>query len=197
MPPCKLYSRASAIYGIAALVLIPSIVLSPVQLWADIYRCVSDDGVVTYSDHPCGRDAKVIYRKYEMSVDDAARRDIIKPGTDRSDMWAVEKDIKDHACQIARIIVPDQRLHYIYIKRDGKVEDEIPVDWRVTVPWGPEEDILNSSIEFYYRGKKNGRLNVWLHSLQTLSDRRPYDPLAMKDVRQFKKAGLGQWEYRR
>lgn len=173
------------------------IVLLPVSLFADIYRCVSDNGTVTYSDQPCGKNAEIFHPEYEMSVDDAARRDILKPATDHASIWYVEKDIKDHARHIADVIIPNQQFHDIYITRKGRERDEIPIDWQVTISCGPEADALYSQIKFYYRGKKKSIFSVWLESLKVFSDRQPYDPPAMKDVRRFKKISAGEWKYLR
>ena len=36
--------------------------LITITAFADVYKCVSDDGVIKFSDAPCGKNAEIIFR---------------------------------------------------------------------------------------------------------------------------------------
>jgi hypothetical protein len=184
-PPC------SGVLLALILILLPS--LAP----ADIFRCVSDDGVVRYSDNPCGDDAVPAFDEYKPSVDDAAGRDIIKPLSDRSRLDDIEQDLKAHAIQLGIAIVPNQKLNHVFKDKAGDPGRNEVLDWLFTLFFGPEAYDRQWRIEIFYRGRMEGAAVVWLRTIRIQMDGAPMDPSTMQGLKAFRKIKSGEWAYQR
>jgi hypothetical protein len=79
--------------------------------FADIYKCLSDDGVAIFSDVPCGKDAQLIYDQPMTSVDEALGVEInpfVKPYTSAT----YGEYITNESKRIGRCILPDQWFNF-------------------------------------------------------------------------------------
>lgn len=179
------------------LLLLPSFSL------ANIYRCVSDSGVVTYSDEPCGNNAVVAFEAHKMGVEGAAGKDVIRPNTNRASYEELEKDIIDHAKRIGTCILPDKKINGYSIVKGSKTYDVI--DWTVSEEFGSDNNKGQWQITITYQGKiitdkhrRSRTMNtIKLKTIMVSKGGQPSDPPSMDNLRTFRKTHKGNWQYLR
>jgi hypothetical protein len=185
-PPCRF-----GVLWVLVLMLLPSLAM------ADIFRCVSDDGGVRFSDAPCGDNAAVAFGEYKLSVDDAAGRDILKPLSDRSRLQDIERDMEAHAKLLGSSMVPNQMLNYVFKDKAGDPGRGEVLDWLFTLFFGPEDYNREWRVDIFYRGKLEGAASVWLRTIRIQKDGAPIDPATMQGLKAFRKIKTGEWTYQR
>jgi len=158
---------------------------------ADIYKCVSNDGVTTYSDEPCGENSKKVFDTVEQTFDD-----IIGNGSPYDDQPVDSKkvfreDIIEHAKKIWRFIMPNK---HSYLKKcetfDGRQGIAIH-----DIDLTDSKKIYNVAMRYccYYQG--NGKDFVFLGAINIKKDGKPFDPSTMVNIKKYRKASIGVWEY--
>jgi hypothetical protein len=163
-----------------------------VPAFADIYKCVSDDGVVTYSDQPCASDAEVAFETENLNFDDAIGN--ASPYTEQL-VPASKIDGEDfvaHARKIGKYIFP-------YEYNNSYVNQTTPMSrgWRILLYFGPENNKRNYRVALEYgRKPTNQGIYVWLNSISVKKDGKPFDPPSMVNVKTYKKMGTGRWQLR-
>jgi hypothetical protein len=163
---------------------------------ADIYKCVSDDGVVTFSDEPCGQNAEVAFEKYIIRVDDAIGLDIIGPFTNRAYMQSIRPDIESHAKKIGSCILPRANPTLLFVDRAGGRHYNKDINWKISLFYGPQDYEREWNINVYYKGKKEKEISLWLNAITITKDGRPFTPSTMHHVKKLKRIGTGEWEIR-
>jgi hypothetical protein len=182
--------------------------------FADIYKCLSDDGVAIFSDAPCGNDAALIYDQPQTGVDEALGVEInpfVKPYTSET----YGDYITNQSKRIGRVILPDQWFNFSKLIR---VYGPAPRDsysfpkpepvygttpgWVVFLFYGPESKRKKWSIEFRYVSQVRKDINgiaksvVLLKSISIKKDELPFTPSSMRDVKKFEKTDTGEWKAR-
>ena len=114
--------------------------------WGAVYKCVSDDGVTTYSDQPCGNKAEIVIETTDFSVDEAIGNasPYTEPVTYSLDIGA---DILLHARKVGKSILPEKEfdrdrieLKYIGEPRDDRIFVKLTFisikrfDWATPLP---------------------------------------------------------------
>jgi hypothetical protein len=189
-------------------------ILISTTAFADVYRCVSDDGVIKFSDEPCGKDAELIHDQPQTSLDEALSAEIepfLRPYTSET----YGKYITNQSKRIGRCILPDQwfnssKLIRVYgpsprdsysFPKPKPIYGTTP-GWVIFLYYGPESNPKKWSIEFRYistiRKDINGILKsfVLLKSISIKKDEIPFTPISMRDVKKFEKKGTGEWKAR-
>jgi hypothetical protein len=123
-----------------------------VLLWAgmagaNVYRCVSDDGTVRFSDQPCADDAELFIKEEGCDIDDRIRR-----AYPFKDLSLKSDDISDrlsaHARKLASCILPSKN-YKSYNVSESHFRDKYH-DWNVTVEYKDSDGKGKWSLIFYY-----------------------------------------------
>jgi hypothetical protein len=192
----RLRSKEEKINRILASCLLAFILLIKPS-FADIFKCVSDDGVVTFSDEPCGKNAEITFQKYTMSVDDAINLGPIKTFTDRTYVRGIRPDLEAHAKIIGSCILPNAKRNYLFVDRAGGQYYNPKIDWKISLFFGPQGYEREWNIDLFYKGRKEKNITVWLNSITVTKDGRPFNPPSMHNVKKLKKVGTGKWVVQR
>jgi hypothetical protein len=170
--------------------------LTAIPAFADIFKCVSEDGFVTFSDEPCGKNAEIAFQKYIMSVDDAVGLDLISLFTDRTQIRSIRLDLESHAKILGNCILPNEKRNYLFVDRAGGHHYHREIDWKLSLFFGPQGYEREWNINVFYKGKKEKNISVWLNSITVTKDGRPFNPPSMLNVKKLKKVGPGEWKVR-
>ena len=131
---------------------------------AEIYKCVNDDGVVKFSDQPCGRQAEVFISKTDLSVDEAVGNGGPYPEPVKNSA-VMNQDIMVHAKTVGASIFPGMDP-----KSDDMGEEitDRTRSWRVFLAYrDPKIDYKYANVELNYTGEKVGdRIFVRLHYIR-------------------------------
>ena len=166
--------------------LIIALLVFPAGSPADIYKCVTDDGVVTFSDHPCGKENKVVIPG--QSLDDliALARPYRQPLADPN---RITNDLFAHSERIGARICPGLPL----VDREVQVKNERRSEWDVSLRYA-DDGLPAWHIRINYRKKTNiDGYEIWLRSITVLRWYKPFSPPAMEQATALKKIGPGEW----
>ena len=131
---------------------------------AEIYKCVNEDGVVKFSDQPCGRQAEVVIAKTNLSVDEAIGNGGPYPEPVK-DSAVMNQDIMVHAKTVGASIFPDMYLESNDIGEDLKGQTRT---WKVFLVYLDSKNYYNNTkVELNYSGERVGeRIFVRLHYMR-------------------------------
>jgi hypothetical protein len=159
--------------------------------FANIYKCISDNGVVTFSDQPCGDQAAIVFHDTNLSVDEAIGNasPYTQPVTYSSD---IDTDVILHARKIGRSILPYENLTSYDISTEHTV---LSYTWKVFLSYvSPKYEHAWSRIEMDYIGEpKDGGIFV---RLKYISIKRFdwYTPVpTLKNVKKLKRDAHYGW----
>lgn len=131
---------------------------------AEIYKCVSADGVVKFSDQPCGRQAEVVISATNLSVDEAIGNGSPYPEP-LKESAVMNQDIMVHAKTVGASIFPD-----MYLKSNdmGEERNLRTRTWKVFLAYiDPKIDYKYANVELNYTGEQIGdRIFVRLHYIR-------------------------------
>lgn len=179
-----------------ALPLLALMLLSPSFSFSDVYRCVSDTGIVTYSDTPCGKNAVVAFEEHKMGVEDAARRSIIMPATNRTDKDEIINSLVVHAEKIGSCIFPDKELKGSFLSKTGPSYSKNDLSHSVVMNFRSEDSKTDHVIKVFYEGRMADGPTVKLKTIKVYKNYKPFNPISMKDLKAFRKIDSGVWEYK-
>ena len=189
LPPTRGIGQMRSVLILGLLV----VTLFPGPSSAAVFKCIAEDGVVTFSDKPCGQNAAIAFPEYVMSVDDAAALDIVGPFTNRKDIHSLRRDIEAHAAKIGSCILPHETRNFLFADRAGGHPYNRDIDWKITLLYGPPRYEREWRIDVYYKGRMNEEINVWLQTITVAKDGRPFSPPSMRDLKRLKQTGTGAW----
>ena len=180
--------------------------LITITAFADIYKCVSDDGVVTFSDVPCGKNAKFAFRDSNSAgsgtIDDFIG--VVHPGPYNKNFYSVDSlssDLKPQAINLGRRIFPNEQFSWIDARsqiygqdKSGAAAAFIPF----TLFFGSKDKETNYSAVITYgfkteKGSSKEKVVLWLQAIETQKNSKDFDPLSMRDVKKLKKISTGRW----
>jgi len=132
--------------------------------YAEIFKCISEDGVSIFSDQPCGNNSKVLFQDDSNLTIDAA----IGNGSpfSKSVVYSnsMETDIKFHAKRIGQRIFPDNVL-----KSDDISESKstLVYTWLVYLSYYSPTDrrVWNKIVMEYTGAHKDGKIIVQLKKI--------------------------------
>jgi hypothetical protein len=160
-------------------------------VYADVYKCVSDDGVVTFSDQPCGEKAALVFHNSKLSVDEAIGNASLytQPVTYSSD---IDTDVLLHARKIGKSILPNDILKSYDVSTE---HTEIYYTWKVFLSYvTPQKEHMWSRIVMTYRGEPKDQ-GIFVQ-LKYISIKRFdwFNPLpTLKNVKKLKKDSHYGW----
>ncbi|MBU1342006.1 MAG: DUF4124 domain-containing protein [Proteobacteria bacterium] len=165
-------------------------VLLAATSFADIYKCVSEDGVATFSDEPCAKKAQIAFKTENLNFDDAIGN--ASPYDDQpveaSKIYS--EDFVAHAKKIGRYILPFE-YNNTCINRSSPT---VP-GWRISLFFGPESNKKEFEVDLVYnRNPTSNGTYVWLNSISVKKNGKPFNPSSMANVKTYKRMGSGRWE---
>lgn len=167
-------------------ILILALLVIPAGPFADIFKCVSDDGVVKFSDRPCGKDNNVLGAR--QSLDDliALALPLRQPLPDPD---RITGDLLAHSQAIGALMCPRLPLYHPYVQ----VEDERHSAWEVRLIY-TDDGLPAWDIKIKYRKEtKIDGYQLWLTSITVFRWNKPFSPPAMEQMTALKKIGPGEW----
>jgi len=183
-----------------------------VTAFANIYKCTSEDGIVMFSDTPCGTEAELAFYQPVADIDEALGVPI-EPFLTPAHYNSHDEYITDQAKRVGRVILTDQWFNYSKLthvhgpslndsripKKAKSIYGSIP-GWVILLYYGPPNDPRKWSIEFRYDSKVRRDINgisksvVLLRSIAIEKDGLPFTPDSMKDVNKFNQIKVGFWK---
>jgi hypothetical protein len=166
--------------------LIIALLVFPAGSSADIYKCVTDNGAVKFSDQPCGKEHEVIGPS--QSLDDliALALPYRQPLADSN---RITNDLLAHSKRIGTLMCPGLPL----VRRGVHVKDEHRSEWDVNLEYA-DDGLPLWHIKFDYQKKtKIGGYEIWLKSITVFRWHKPFSPPPMERVTALKKVGPGEW----
>lgn len=166
------------------------------QVMADIYKCVSEDGTVKFSDEPCSNNAQVAFETEDSKTFD----EIIGQGYPYPDMPLAPElittgGIVAHAKKIAACIIPNEYIYAIEPRRSFKPGSGPTYSWDVDLYLGPEDTkkylIRLDYIDFPVKHKG---MYVYLRKIEIFKEGHFFDPPSLSNVRKFKRVEKGRWK---
>ena len=162
--------------------------------FANIYKCVSDDGVVTFSDQPCSTKAEVfINTPPAVSIDD-----VINQASPFAELYVESNTIDEalvaHAKKIGKSILPDE-IYNSYMMRGGNRRARRYPQWEVSLKYGPPGKESKWRIRLEYRVKpKDDIPRIWLKTIYIYLWGSYYDPPSMHNVKKMNRIKTGKWQ---
>jgi hypothetical protein len=161
---------------------------------ANIYKCVSEDGVVTFSDEPCSSKAEVfINTPPKLSIDDVIST--ASPFTELLiDSNTINEDLVTHAKKIGKCILPEENYNSYMIRGGHRSARRYP-DWEIILKYGPPGNESKWKITIKYSVKpKNDIPRVWLKTIYVFLWGRYYDPPSLRNVKKMNRIRTGKWQ---
>ncbi|MBU1342005.1 MAG: DUF4124 domain-containing protein [Proteobacteria bacterium] len=163
-----------------------AVLLTAKPLFADIYKCVSEDGVATFSDEPCGTNAAVSF--HQLGIDELIV--LVSPYAQPIiDLNRIENDLLALSRRIGDCILPHER----YYGHNVRIEKDRPFFWEVRLWYAPENYTEWEIRMEYEKIKKHNDTSVWLKTISITRWGKPYNPPAMQDVKKINKKRTGEW----
>jgi hypothetical protein len=162
--------------------------------FAAIYKCVSKDGVVSFSDEPCSREAEVFLKTpAKISIDDAIS--LASPFPELSiDSRTIEDDLLAHAKKTGKSILPDETYN-TYTMRGGERRRHRYPKWEVSLNYGPPDKPSKWKITLKYSVRfKNKIPRVWLNMIYVQLWRKYYDPPSIHNAKKIERIRTGKWQ---
>lgn len=161
--------------------------------FADVYKCTSDDGTVTFSDQPCDTKAEVAFETDDRNFDEVIGNASPYDEQPIASSKVYSDDFVPHARKLGRCILPGEYNNAF----ENKTSPMLP-GWRIVLFFGPEDNPKEYEIAMQYERnpRSDGKMYVWLNTIIIKKDGKPYDPPSMATVQTYKKMGNGRWQIR-
>lgn len=162
------------------------------QVFADIYKCVLDDGTVKFSDVPCSTDDQVAFDSKEaMTFDEVIGDGFPYPEMPMDRKLIRTQDIVAHAKKIGECIISFEYINSV------DVFEFMPYgsSWKIDLFFGPGNK-RKYSITMWYSSlsTENRGTYVYLEAFQTYKGNRLFDPSSMDGAKKFiKEKTTGHW----
>lgn len=185
--------RISEIFSLAPLLIMLVMLSSPACSDADLYKCISDDGIVKYSDQPCGKKFETITSSPTIDQLIASALPLQQP---ISDPDLIVGDLVACSKGISASILPKALFQYSNVNVNDKCSR-----YTIVLVYASEAYLAYNpgrsrmyDIEIKFDKRKGDRhYELWLESISIKQDRRHFSPLAMEQVSNLKKLGPGRW----
>ena len=160
--------------------------------FADIYKCVSDDGVVTFSDQPCSQKAEVLYDEEELVLDE-----IVDSGAPFSklamDASTVNEELLAHAKKMGKCLLPDEPYNTYSMDNREYRRNRYP-EWNIELNYGPPEKAAKWRIRLEYRIRHvDGIPRIWFTKILMRRWNYYEDPPVMQESQRLEKIRAGQY----
>jgi Domain of unknown function (DUF4124) len=159
--------------------------------WANVYRCVSDDGTVRYSDQPCAGNAELFIKEEGCNIDDSIRR-----AHPFKDLSAKSEDINDrlvsHAKKLGKCILPDETFKS-YSVSEHSIRDLVRT-WEVSVNYGDRDGQANWSLTFLYNTEfKDEDQRIRMTAILVKLKHLPHDLPLMENILSLNRLATGKY----
>jgi len=175
--------------------LIHFFVLGTTSVFPEIYKCVSDNGTVKFSDEPCGKNSVVAFKTYVPSVDGAIASDVLERCYDKTIVECVSKDLNSHAKRIADSILPRERFCSMYENHSSRNRElfDKKIQWIISLYYGPEINKQQWIVEINYQVVFEKNVSIHLNSISVDKDGEPFEPPTMNNLKKLKHVKRGKW----
>ncbi len=158
---------------------------------ADIYKCISDNGVAIFSDEPCGDNSKRIFNTVNQTFDDVIGNGSPYDEQPVDSKKVFKEDFVEHAKKIWRFIMPN--THSYMTKCEAFDGGQGIETYRIDLTDSKKKFNVSMAYCCYYQG--DGKHFVFLSSINIIKDKKPFDPSTMVNIKNYRKAGIGVWVY--
>lgn len=171
-----------------------SIMLLTGMAWADVYRCVSDDGTVRFSDRPCSGDPELFIKEEGCHIDDSIRR--AKPFTDLTVQSENFNDrLVSHARKLGKCILPDE-TYVSYRVSEDRFRDQYHT-WVVRVNYENKGRKNKWRLTFTYDlQSKNGTKRICMSAIIVQLNRSFHDLPSLENIASLNQLSTGKYEVR-
>jgi hypothetical protein len=171
---------------------LPAIILFTGMAWANVYRCVSDDGTVRFSDQPCAGDAELFIEEEACDIDDSIRR--ANPLPDLSFNTAGVNDrLAAHARKLGKCILPDEP-YVSYNIDERRLPGRYP-SWEINVNFGDKDGRAKWKVTFKYDVRSKNRIDrIWMHTIDVRLTGYRHDPPSLKSVASLTRLSRGEYQ---
>jgi len=175
-----------------------SFLFVPLKSYPEIYKCISKDGVATFSDEPCPNKGEVFIKTPQIDIDV-----IIEEASPFKSLSSEEDSFYDglfeHAERIGKCLLPDE--HYNTYKINSRKREWWSCNqWDVVLYYGPPNKETKWSVILRYIGKSEKMSRpcrnpeIFLDSIDVCLWDKNYDPPDMKiKIQALRKQGTGHW----
>jgi hypothetical protein len=163
-----------------------AMMLIAVTAFADVYKCVSEDGVVTFSDEPCGKKAEITI--HSLSLDDLIG--LASPFTQSiMDSNSISNDLLSHSRKLGKSILPKER----YYGHNVSLKNDLQSYWEIRLYYAPKGFTEWEIRMDYVKKPKAQGYSLWLKSIFIKRWGKPYSPPTMQHAKKMRKIGPGEW----
>ena len=162
----------------------------PVGSGADVYKCVSKDGIVKFSDQPCSPDAEVAFPTPDTSFDHVIGNGGVYPEPVPVDRFDIE-DLTAHAKKIGKCIITGEQNNTAFYRG---TPGQALLEWYIQLNFGPSYKKKKYVVRLTYKGASDGTsMYVWLDSFTVKKNGQLYDPSTVSGSKKYIKKGTGRW----
>lgn len=156
----------------------------------NIYKCVSEDGVVKFSDAPCSEQATVAFESSNRHFDEVIDNGSPYPNQPVKNHDMDIQKVRDHAKRISQTVIPGETIRKI-----KQLRSHMMPGWTFILELGPPADKAKYTVSLDYSVRQTAKgTYIWLQAFRVRMNNRPYDPPSMANVKKYKKAATGRWE---
>ena len=157
--------------------------------WANVYRCVSDDGTVRYSDQPCAGDAELYIEETVCDLEDSLRRSSPIPGLDMYSADVIDRLVAN-AKKLGKCILPNEP--YVSYSADEHRLPGCNPTWDIDVYYGLMDGRAKWFLTFQYAVRtQDGFSRIWIQRIITRLSDLYHDPPSLKSVGVLDREGQG------
>ncbi len=162
---------------------------------ANIYRCVSEDGTIRFSDVPCSNTAEVFYKEDKVSIDEAVA--LASPLKDLTlDSPHLISEIVAHARIVGNALFPSEQFNDSTWRRH-KVGNRYP-HWSVMLYYGKKDNKPKWAVDVNYGVReKSGVMRIWMYTIYVRLTDTLFDPPSIepaKPPKNLKRIKAGEYQ---
>lgn len=172
-----------------------TIVLIPLtNSYSDVYRCRDANGVLTFSDAPCGKDAELAFKtghriaKIEARLLDFRAEFYSPPGIGEEIRADVQSQVRPIAKSIGGQLFPGKQFSHFDDNPDRMYSAKVyytPAD---------KHDEYTLAVHFSFTRNTPPNYTFKITFIRILKNGKPFSPDLMYNARRLKKLKYGNWE---
>ncbi len=167
-----------------------SLLLLIAQAHGNIYKCVSEDGVVKYSDVPCSDEATVAFESANRPFDEVIGNASPYPKEPVPTYEMDDQKMEQHARKIGQTIIAGEKIH-----STKRIRAIMTPGWNYSLEIGGGKDEKTYGVILEYRiNQTPDGAYVWLDTIKVKKHGKPFDPPTMANIQKFRKTATGEWK---
>ncbi len=174
-----------------------AMMIMAITAFADIYKCVSDDGVVKYSDEPCGKQTEFLFRESnsKWSLDDAIG---VAPFSGRriGSRNDIIDELRPQAINLVKLILPEEEYKTVFAQSFFGAPGGVTFSAHLGPPKKKKVMWIVSITYSIEGGDDQGGyydINIRLKFITIMKDGKPFSPASMNAVKRLNEISVGRW----